>query len=120
MFEDILRAAKKANGENLNKPPSYPMVKTPKYDAPAKWYEKKWGVALMLIICFPLGGDSVMAKSSLQQCGEGRYYGRYGVFNIFRTKQLPLARKTFECSAKHKLYNSKHRNYRNYREKDLC
>ena len=55
MFEDILRAAKKANGENFDKPPSYPMVTTPQYDAPKKWYEKKWGVGLMLIICFPLG-----------------------------------------------------------------
>ena len=55
MFEDILRAAKKANGENFDKPLSYPMIKTPQYDAPKKWYEKKWGVGLMLIICFPLG-----------------------------------------------------------------
>ena len=54
MFEDILRSAKKANGESLDKPPTYPMVKTPQYDAPTKWYEKKWGVGLMLIICFPL------------------------------------------------------------------
>ena len=56
MFEDILRAAQKANGETLGEPPKpkYEPPK-PKYDEPTKWYEKKWGVALALIICFPIG-----------------------------------------------------------------
>ena len=56
MFEDILRAAKKANGENFEKPTEYsPPAPLPQYDAPTKWYEKKWGIGLLLIICFPLG-----------------------------------------------------------------
>lgn len=55
MFEDILRAAKKANGEDFDKPRNYPPAPPPQYDAPKKWYEKNWGVGLLLIICFPLG-----------------------------------------------------------------
>ena len=55
--EDILRAARKANGEIIDKRSAPPALKSPspKYDAPQKWYEKKWGVGLLLITCFPLG-----------------------------------------------------------------
>lgn len=57
MFEDILRAARKANGETVDTPPKTisALPKTSKYDEPKKWYEKKLGVALALIICFPIG-----------------------------------------------------------------
>lgn len=56
MFEDMLRAARKANGENFDKPRNYPPpAPPPQYDAPTKWHEKKWGIALALIICFPIG-----------------------------------------------------------------
>lgn len=56
MFEELLKAARRANGEEKEPSRKYePPPKTPKYDAPQKWYEKKWGVGLMLIICFPLG-----------------------------------------------------------------
>lgn len=55
MFEDILRAAKRANGENFDKPRNYPPAPPPQYEAPTKWHEKNWGVALALIICFPIG-----------------------------------------------------------------
>lgn len=55
--EDILPAARKANGEIIDKRSAPPALKSPspKYDAPQKWYEKKWGVGLLLITCFPLG-----------------------------------------------------------------
>ena len=57
MLEDILRAARKANGETFGESPKSlsPPPKSTKYDAPKKWHEKKWGVALALIICFPIG-----------------------------------------------------------------
>ena len=56
-IEEILRAARKANGETFGAPPKpiSPPPKPIKYDEPKKWHEKKWGVALALIVCFPIG-----------------------------------------------------------------
>ena len=56
MFEELLKAARRANGEELETPrKKIPPPPSPRCNAPQKWYEKKWGVGLMLIICFPIG-----------------------------------------------------------------
>lgn len=72
-IEDIFRAAKKANGENFEKPPEYPPSSPPpQYGSPTKWYEKKWGIALALIICFPLGAILLWQNPRYSNQAKGR------------------------------------------------
>ena len=56
-MEDILRAARKANGEQISPKPHETPAKSspPKYDMPKKWYEKHWLIWFLLIFLYPVG-----------------------------------------------------------------
>ena len=97
MFEDILRAARKANGEtfdeqskNVSTPPK-PLI----YDEPKKWYEKKWGIALVLIICFPIGAILLWQNPRYSNQAKGGVTAAviflilFGYFNSDSAKEKP-------------------------------